>query len=459
MDTVLTGVLIYVCLQLIIGWWVSRYIETELDYLLAGRNLGYALGTFTIFATWFGAESVIGSSGAIYEGGLAGGSADPFGFGLCLIFMGAVFAIPLWKRKLTTLADLFKERYSGRVEKLSVFLMIPSTIVWAAAQIRAFGQVLSASSELQLTFAIMIAAGIVIAYTVMGGLLADAISDLIQGITLIIGLIVVVVLIFLTEPNIGSIISNIDPARLSLLQPEGTSLIEQIDIWMIPLCGSVVAHELVARVIATKNPKVARRSSLMAGTMYISIGLIPAFIGLIGIHLVPDIADPEQVMPLLAQQYLPTFFYIIFAGALVSAILSTVDSALLVASALVSHNLILPLKPDMTETQKVLSARTWVVIFGAIAFVIAIYAEGVYNLVVNAAAFGTSGIFMIVVFGLFTGWGDEWAAIATLLAGMSVWLGATFLLELSYAYTVSLAAAFLAYVVTASLRNRGLKPA
>lgn len=459
MNTVLTGVLIYVCLQLIIGWWVSRYIKTELDYLLAGRNLGYALGTFTIFATWFGAESVIGSSGAIYEGGLAGGSADPFGFGMCLIFMGAVFAIPLWKRKLTTLADLFKQRFSGRVEKLSVFMMIPSTIVWAAAQIRAFGQVLSASSELQLTIAIMIAASIVIAYTVMGGLLADAISDLIQGITLIIGLIVVVVLIFLTEPNIGSIISNIDPARLTLFQPEGTPLIEQIDIWIIPLCGSVVAHELVARVIATKSPKVAQRSSLMAGTLYISIGLIPAFIGLIGIHLVPDIADPEQVMPLLAQQYLPTFFYIIFAGALVSAILSTVDSALLVASALVSHNLILPLKPDMTETQKVLSARIWVAIFGVIAFVIAIYAEGVYNLVVNAAAFGTSGIFMIVVFGLFTRWGDEWAAIATLLTGMSVWLGATFVLELSYAYTLSLVAAFGAYTVTAYLRNNGLKSA
>lgn len=454
MNFVLTGVLVYVCLQLIIGWWVSRYIKTELDYLLAGRNLGYVLGTFTIFATWFGAESVIGSSGAIYEGGLAGGSADPFGFGLCLIFMGAVFAVPLWKRKLTTLADLFKQRYSPRVEKLSVFLMIPSTIVWAAAQIRAFGQVLSASSELQLTIAIMIAAGIVIAYTVMGGLLADAISDLVQGTTLIIGLIVVVVLVVLTEPNLGSIISGIDPRRLTLFQPEGTPLIEQIDIWMIPLCGSVVAHELVARVIATRSPKVAQRSSLMAGTMYISIGLIPAFIGLIGIHLVPDIADPEQVMPLLAQQYLPTFLYIIFAGALVSAILSTVDSALLVASALVSHNIILPLKPDMNETQKVLSARTWVIIFGVIAFVIAIYAEGVYNLVVDAAAFGTSGIFMIVVFALFTKWGDEWAAICTLITGMSVWLAATFVFELSYAYTLSLVAALGAYVVTAFIRNR-----
>ncbi len=454
MNLVVTGVLIYVCLQLLIGWWVSRYIETELDYLLAGRKLGYILGTFTIFATWFGAESVIGSSGAIYEGGLAGGSADPFGFGLCLILMGAVFAVPLWKRKLTTLADLFKERYSPRVEKLSVFLMIPSTIVWAAAQIRAFGQVLSASSELQLTIAIMIAAGIVIAYTVMGGLLADAISDLVQGVTLIIGLFVILAIIIVTEPNLSSIVVNLDPERLTLLQPEGTPLIEQIDIWMIPLCGSVVAHELVARVIATKSPKVAQRSSLMAGTMYIGIGLIPVFMGLIGIHLVPDITHPEQIMPVLAQQYLPTFLYIIFAGALVSAILSTVDSALLVASALVSHNIIVPLKPEMTETQKVLSARIWVIIFGVIAFVIALYAEGVYNLVVNAAAFGTSGIFMIVTFGLFTKWGDEWAAIVTLLSGMSVWLTATFLFEISYAYTVSLGAALAAYLLTAFVRNR-----
>ncbi|TVR17939.1 MAG: sodium:solute symporter [Balneolaceae bacterium] len=447
MTWLLIGILIYMSIQLGIGWWVSRFIKTEKDYLLAGRKLGYILGTFTIFATWFGAESVVGSSGAIYSGGLAGGTADPFGFGLCLILMGLVFAIPLWKRKLTTLADLFRQRYSSGVEKIAVFMMVPSTLMWAAAQIRAFGQVLTASSSLELEVAIAIAATIVIVYTILGGLLAVAYTDLIQGAILIIGLIALFFLVIFNTPDIAGVWNSIDPDRLTLRQPQGTPLLERIDIWAIPLCGSVVAQELVARVIATRSPKVAQRSSIAAGSMYLGFGLIPAFIGLVGLHLMPGLEDSEQIIPLMAQAYMPTVLYIIFAGALVSAILSTVDSALLVASSLISHNILVKSKPDMPERNKVGWARFFVFIFGIVAWFIATNAEGVYNLVVDAAAFGTAGIFTIVVFGLFTKMGGKRAASLTLIVAMSVWLSATFLFELEWAYLLSLICAISTYTV------------
>jgi SSS family transporter len=449
----LLGILVYILVQLGIGWWVSRFIKTEVDYLLAGRKLGYILGTFTIFATWFGSESVIGASGAIYDGGLAGGTADPFGFGLCLVLMGIVFAVPLWKRKLTTLADLFRQRFSSGVEKLAVLMMVPSTLMWAAAQIRAFGQVLTASSSLELEIAIGIAATIVIVYTVLGGLLAVAYTDLIQGVILILGLITLFFLVILNTSDIAGVWSSIDPDRLTLRQPPGTSILDRIDIWAIPLCGSVVAQELVARVIATRSPKVARRSSIAAGSMYLGFGMIPAFIGLVGLQLVPGLEDSEQIIPIMAQTYMPTVLYIIFAGALVSAILSTVDSALLVASSLVSHNIVVKSKPDMPESGKVRWARIFVVVFGIIAWFIATNAEGVYDLVVDAAAFGTAGIFTIVVFGLFTKTGDKHAAAATLVTAMAVWLFATYLFEISWAYLLSLVCAISVYLITAGLEK------
>ena len=447
MTWLLAGIFFYVLIQIGIGWWVSRRIETEQDYLLAGRKLGYALGTFTIFATWFGAESVIGSSGAIYSGGLAGGSADPFGFGLCLVLMGLVFAVPLWKRKLTTLADLFRERYSSGVEKIAVFMMIPSTVLWAAAQIRAFGQVLTVSSTIELEIAIGIAATIVIAYTIMGGLLAVAYTDIIQGLVLIIGLISLLILVIFNTPDLASVWSSIDPGRLTLMQPAGTPLLERIDIWVIPLCGSVVAHELVARVIATRSPKVAKRSSIAAGSMYLTIGLIPAFIGLVGLHLVPGLEDSEQIIPVVAQAYMPAVLYVIFAGALVSAILSTVDSALLVASSLISHNIIVKSRPDMPESEKIRWARIFVAVFGVLAWWIATHAEGVYNLVVDAAAFGTAGIFTIVVFGLFTNVGGKFAAASTLFTTMTVWLTATFVFHLPWAFLLSLICAISTFLL------------
>jgi Na+/proline symporter len=148
MTAVTWGVLAYVAVQLLVGLLVSGRAKTETDYLLAGRRLGYGLSLFTIFATWFGAETCIGAAGAFYENGVSGGSADPFGYTACLLLMGLVLAAPLWRRGLTTLADLFRERYGAGVERLAVLLMVPTSLLWAGEQVRAFGQVLASSSEL-----------------------------------------------------------------------------------------------------------------------------------------------------------------------------------------------------------------------------------------------------------------------------------------------------------------------
>jgi Na+/pantothenate symporter len=86
---------------------------------------------------------------------------------------------------------------------------------------------------------------------------------------------------------------------------------------------------------------------VVAGGAYLLIGLIPVTLGLAGAVLVPGLEESEQVLPVLADRYLPTFLAVMFSGALVSAILSTVDSALLVAAGLVSHNVVVQLRPSM----------------------------------------------------------------------------------------------------------------
>jgi hypothetical protein len=89
---VLAGVLVYILLQLALGFWVSRRVKTEDDYLVAGRRLGFPIVMFTVFATWFGAETCIGSAGEAYRAGLSGTTADPFGYAGCLLLMGLVYA-------------------------------------------------------------------------------------------------------------------------------------------------------------------------------------------------------------------------------------------------------------------------------------------------------------------------------------------------------------------------------
>jgi Na+/proline symporter len=236
-NAVFVAILLYLGLQLALGFWIARRVSSEEDFLLAGRSLGYGLSIFTIFATWFGAETCIGSAGQAYEGGLWNTSSDPFGYAAALLVFGLFFAAPLWRRKLTTLADLFRSRYGAGVERLAVLLMVPSSILWAGAQIRAFGQVLVASSDLQLELTITIAAAVVIIYTTAGGMLADAWTDLIQGIVLIAGLVVLVVAAF--GSGAAEVLAELPSERLSLLAPDAT-ILSTIEAWAPPIIGSLV---------------------------------------------------------------------------------------------------------------------------------------------------------------------------------------------------------------------------
>jgi len=452
MNALTLAILAYVGLQLLVGMWVSRRVVTEDDYIVGGRRLGYLLASFTIFATWFGAETCIGAAGAIYSDGLAGASADPFGYTLCILFMGLFFAVRIWKLRLTTIADLFRRRYSPGVERFVVLLMVPTSLLWGAAQIRAFGQVLSASSDLAVTFTTTIAAAVVIVYTMSGGLLADAYTDLVQGISLTLGLLVLFVAVLLkqgTDP-----FTTIEPHRLGLFDGS-TPILGRIEAYAIPVLGSAFAAELVSRIIATHSPQVAKRSSLIAAGAYLAIGLIPALLGLIGPRLIPNLEDAEQVLPLIAQAHLPGLLYVVFAGALVSAILSTVDSSLLCAASMTSHNIVVPLRPQMSDAARVRTARIGVVAFGILAYVLALYAEGVYALVEEASAFGSAGVFVVAILGLFTRFGGRSSAFAALGTGVSAWILGAHVLHLPYPYVTSLAAAFVAYVIPAwFLRQR-----
>ncbi|MGH7699753.1 MAG: sodium:solute symporter family protein [Gemmatimonadales bacterium] len=451
MTTALAAVLAYMLVQFGIGVWASRRIKTEDDYLVAGRRLGYPLAIFSLFATWFGAETIVGSAGTVVRDGVSLASAEPFGYGLCLILMGLVFAVPLWRRRLTTLADLFRTRYSPTTERVAATILIPSSILWAAAQVRAFGHVLASGSTLEVEAAVALAAGFTILYTVFGGLLVDAITDFIQGAVLVLGLVVLLGAVLHALGGVqGAAVAVAASDQIRLAGSGGASPLAVLEAWAIPVCGSVIATELVARIIATRSPEVARRSALTAGGLYLAVGVIPVFIGLVGVRLVPGLADPEQLLPAVARELLPTLLYALFAGGLISAILSTVDSTLLVSSGLLSHNVIVPLLRTPDERLKVRIARAGVLVFGLAAYGLALHADGVFALVEQASAFGGAGALVTVAFGLFTTIGGAKTATATMVGGVAAY-GAGLAIGLPYPFLASLAASLAIYIAGATL--------
>lgn len=441
----------FLLLQVAIGVWVSRRVATEDDYLVGGRRFGYLLATASIFATWFGAETVIGSAGQAFTDGVSLGSAEPFGYGLCLVLMGALLAKPLWNRGLTTLADLYRARFGVGVERLAAVLLIPASVLWAAAQIRAFGAVIALVGGMDLTIGVGVAALFTIAYTTFGGLLADAVTDVLQGAVLtagLVGMLIAVVLHVGGPAEAATILLATE--RVSLAPSGGEPWYLTLEAWAIPVLGSLVSTEVIGRVIASRSPVVAQRSSLAAGGLYLVVGSIPIVIALLATQFMGPLTDPEQLLPTIARDLLPPFAFAIFAAGLVSAILSTVDSTLLVSSGLLSHNLIIPLAGVTTERRKVLIARAGVLTFGLLAYVLAASASGVLALVEQASSFGSAGIMVTTLFALFTTRGSPRTAAATLLAGLIVYLGSV-AAGAGTPFLISVAGAFATWEIGCSL--------
>lgn len=417
-----------------VGFYVSTRIKTDDDYFLAGRSLGPYLATFSIFATWFGAETCIGTAGAVYSDGVGSIHHDPIGYTLCIVFMGLFFSRILWRKKITTIPDLFRNRFSPSTEKIAALIMIPSSIVWSGAQIRAFGQILHATTDFGVTMAVTIAALVVMIYTISGGLLADAYTDLIQGIALIIGLVILVVAMVIDKGGIVSAIASIPTDKFVLLTSEARSMgiLGRLELWLVPILGSVMSQELVSRVVASRSENVAFNSCMRAAGIYFAVGMVPVIVGLLGVSYLPNLEHPETIMPLLAKAHLSYFFYIIFVGALVSAILSTVDSTLLSASALLSHNLIYPKMPNLTEKKKVLIARLGVLASGIISYIIAYSSESVTGLVEMASSLGGPSILVITIYALFVKQGNSLSAILAMVMSIVTWVLEHFVFHLEY---------------------------
>lgn len=407
--------LLYLGVQFFVVYLLSKRIKSEKDYLVGGQQIPTFLLMFSLFATWFGAETCIGTSGEVYEKGISGGRADPFGYSLCLVFLGLFVATKIWNSNYTTLGDFFRYRFGDKTEKLASILLLVSSVVWGAAQFRALSQVISSSTNLPLQFTFGIAFVFVVSYSTLGGLLGDIYNDFIQGIILITGLSVLMITIFNTEGT--NILFEQTPERLSFMTSD-ESLWERLDRWAVPVMGSLIAQESISRLLAARSPQTARTSALYSSVLYLFVGSIPVVLGLLGPSILPGVTDKEQFLTLLSQKYLSVPLQYLLVGALVAAILSTVDSILLSGGGILSHNLILPFIKNPTEKTKLRYNRGCVIFISTMALIIGWFSDSIYGLVESASSLGTAGLFVVTLLGLWSPLGHEKASLTTLLVGL-----------------------------------------
>lgn len=421
-----TYILIYLAITLAIGIFSSRFIKGSGDFILAGRRLPLFMAASALFATWFGSETILGASSEFVSHGFLGVIEDPFGAALCLILVGAFFARPLYKLGINTFGDFYRLKYGKRVELIAGICLVLSYFGWIAAQLVALGIMGELILGVPIEVGILVGAFIVLIYTISGGLWAVAITDTIQTVMIVVGLVVIAVSLTNSTDGFTEVVNHV-PDHFYRFLPEGNfnDMMIYLAAWITIGLGSIPQQDVFQRVMAGKNEKVAVQSSYLGGIMYLTIGFLPLYIGLCANYIDPEYAqalDSESILPQIVLSHTGLGIQVLFFGALISAILSTTSGAILAPATILSENLLKPLfKKGITDKQELLLVRVSIIIVTAIAVRFAFKQGNIYDLVSVSSAMSLVSLFIPLVAGIYFKRKSEAAAICSIIAGFVIW--------------------------------------
>jgi SSS family solute:Na+ symporter len=415
----------YLLVTLLIGWWASTRVHSTKDFVIAGRNLPMLIAASALFATWFGSETIMGASSEFVEHGLIGVVEDPFGAALCLILVGAFFARPLYRLNILTFNDFFNMRFGRRAELLSALFMVPSYFGWIAAQLVAMAVVLNVLAGLTILQGIVLCTMIVVIYTYIGGMWAVSITDFVQTIMIVTGLIVLSIQLNNQVGGIKEVIAATPDGFFNFLpEPDFHSVIHYFAAWITIGLGSIPQQDIFQRVMSARSAKTAVRASYLSGLMYLTIGFLPLFIGLCGRMLYPDIqdGDTQMVIPYMVLQHSALWLQILFFGALLSAILSTTSGAILAPATVIGENIIKPYYKSLSDRKLLYIMRLSVVGVALCSAIMAALRQDIYELVAQSSALSLVSLFIPLTAGLYWKKASKAGALAAIIAGMAAWI-------------------------------------
>jgi Na+/proline symporter len=434
----LTIVTAYLALSIVIGLVAARRVHTASDYITAGRNLPMPVVMAMVFATWFGSETVLGISATFLEEGFRGLISDPLGASLCLILFGLVFALPLYRMKLLTLGDFFRRRYDRRIELVVSICIVISYLGWVAAQVTALGLVFNVLSNdvVSMNMGMIIGAGVVLTYTLLGGMWSVAVTTFVQMIVIVVGLLIVTAMAGDMAGGIPTVIARAAEEGKFAFLPE----LDLVDIlgWTAALVtmalGSIPQQDVFQRVNSSRSEFVAVWATTLGGVAYFFFAAIPLLIAYSASIIDPEMTkklmadDSQLVLPTLVVTHMPLWVQVVFFGALLSVIMSTASGTLLAPSVTFAENVLRGFIPHMTDRQLLLNTRITVFVFALMVTVYAVLTEAsIHTMVENAYRITLAGAFVPLAAGLFWRRASNLGAILSVFFGLTTWL----LLELS----------------------------
>lgn len=427
---------VYLVGTVLVGLYASRRIHGAKDFMVAGRALPLYMNFACVFATWFGAETLLSVSATFTRDGLKGISGDPFGAGACLIIVALFFARTFYRMNLLTIGDFYRCRYGRSVEVCTSLAIAISYLGWTSAQMTALGLVMYVLGDgfISLNQAIVVGALVVSLYTLFGGMWSVALTDLVQTGAIVVGLLFVAYFLGGQAGGVSHVIGEAQSAGKFQFFPEGGWIewMPFVSAFVTFSLGSIPQQDVFQRVTSARDSKTAVIGTLLGGITYFAFAFIPMFIAYAAIILdssytalfaSDDSREIQRILPDLILRRTPLWTQVLFFGALLSAILSTASGTLLAPSSLFAENVIRPFRKELTDKQFLFTLRCVLVIFSCVATAFAVNSTStMYEMVQNAYKVTLVGAFIPLACGVFWNRASTGGAICSIGMGLGGWL-------------------------------------
>jgi len=428
-------VIIYWVVSVGIGLWAALRVKNTADFAAAGHSLPLPIVTATVFATWFGSEAVLGIPATFLKEGLGGIVSDPFGSSLCLILVGLFFARHLYNRRMLTIGDFFREKYGRTVEVLVTLCIVISYLGWVSAQIKALGLVFNVVSDgsITQTAGMLIGAGSVLIYTLFGGMWSVAITDFIQMIIIVVGMLYIGGEMTTQAGGVGIVFDHaLAAGQFSNFWPDMNlaSILGFTAALCTMMLGSIPQQDVFQRITSSKNVNIAVQAALLGGVLYFVFAFVPLYLAYSATIISPDLvkqyidADPQMILPKLILNHAPLIAQVMFFGALLSAIKSCASATLLAPSVTFAENIVRGFFKHLSDQHLLKIMRITVLCFTVAVTFFAINSDlSIFKMVENAYKITLVAAFVPLAFGVYWSRANSLGGLLAVLGGLVAWIG------------------------------------
>ncbi|ADU94305.1 MULTISPECIES: sodium:solute symporter [unclassified Geobacillus] len=400
MNALDTGVLLCYFLVLIVaGILGAKRAKTAEDFALAGRNLGLFVYLGCLSAVILGGASTIGTAKLGYQFGISG-MWFVFMIGLGIAVLGLFFTNQIYGAHVTTISELLGRRYNQETRLISALVAAIYTLMVSVTQVIGMGTIIHAVLGWSMTVSMLVGGGIVLFYTILGGMWSVTMTDIIQFIVMTVGIFFVMLPMSLS--HVGGWTSLLERLPASHFDLTSMGWANIFQYFLLYTLGMVVSQDIWQRVFTARTPNIARGGAIYAGLYSVAYAVALSVIGMCGVIVFPNMNDPQNVFANMSLEILPHGLLGLILASVCSALMSTASGTLLASSTLLSHDILKQywLK-NMSDRQFVLLSRMMTLAVGIVAIIFAIWIQDVLVALDVAYAILSGAIFVPVVLGFF----------------------------------------------------------